>query len=311
MKVSVVFSFRNEESGLEALIRRTRSALQATGADYEMIFVNDDSTDRSLELLRKQRESDPGIKIITMSRRFGVHACVLAGMRLAAGDAVVYMDSDLQDPPELIPELVKTWQAGADVVNTVRTRRLGENPFRMWLTRKAYQVINAMSEIDLPVNMGDFKLLSRRVVNEVLALNDYDPFMRGLVRWVGFKQETVYYVRDPRYAGTTHFSLFGSGPAKEFIRGITSFSIAPLYLVLVYGLIVSASSLLFALLAGLAQLLGAAVPGWSFLLALLVFLAGNILAAIGVVGAYLGRTYNQSRNRPLYIIKEKQGFDGA
>lgn len=310
MLLSVVFSFRNEEKGLDELIRRVKAAVEPTGTDFEIIFVNDDSTDQSLDILRHHQTMDSRIKIINMSRRFGVHPCVIAGLKHAKGDAVVYMDTDLQDPPELIPELIEKWKTGADVVNTVRKKRLGENAFKMWLTKKAYQVLNYISDIDLPTNMGDFKLLSRRVVDELLKIEEIDPFMRGLVRWVGFKQETVYYTREARFAGETHFSLFGSGPVKEFIRGIAAFSAAPLYFTILMGLLVSLASFVLIVYVVIVWFMGLAVPGWAGIMITLLLLGGMILVSNGVNGIYIGRIYEQVKNRPLYIIKDKIGFDG-
>ena len=309
MVLSVVFSFRNEEPGLKELIGRVQRVMRSMGMDYEILFVNDDSTDRSLEILMEQREADRRIRIINMSRRFGVSPCVIAGLKHSRGDAVVYMDTDLQDPPEIIPLLVEKWRAGADVVNTVRTKRLGENPFRMWLTRRAYNIINSISEIDLPENMGDFKLLSRRVVDEVVGLNEHDPFMRGLVRWVGFRQETVFYTREARYSGETHFSLFGGGPVREFIRGLTSYSSAPLFIALGSGLIVSLISFVSILTALVRLFMGLRVPGWAVVLMATLFLGGLILLTNGFLGLYVGRMYTQVKNRPLFIIRDKIGFD--
>jgi len=307
--LSVVFSFRNEEDVLDELISRVKNALEPLKMDFEIIFVNDDSTDGSLAAILRHRGADKRVKVINMSRRFGVHPCFLAGFRHASGDAVVYLDADLQDPPELIPKLVERWMAGADVVNTVRTRRLGENPFRMWLTRRAYQIINAVSDIDLPVNMGDFKLLSRRVVDELLRIEEYDPFMRGLVRWVGFRQETILYTRDARFAGKTHFSLLRSAnPTKEFLRGLTSFSAAPLYVSLIYGFAVSFLSFVYLVVVVIQKLMGINLPGWTALMATSLFLGGNILLANGFLGIYVGRIYNQVKHRPLYIVKDRHGF---
>jgi len=309
MLLSIVFSFRNEEKVLDELIKRVKIAIEAAGADFEIIFVNDDSSDRSLYILTRHRQADPRIKIINMSRRFGVHPCVIAGLRHAKGDAVVYMDTDLQDPPELIPQMIEKWKAGADVVNTVRTKRLGENAFKMWLTMKAYQVINAVSDINLPPNTGDFKLLSRRVVDELLLLEENDPFMRGLVRWVGFRQETIFYTREARFAGKTHFTLLGPGPVKEFIRGITSFSAAPLYITLFLGLLISLSAFALILYVLIVWSMGLAVPGWAGVMITLLFLGGIIMLSNGVTGIYIGRIYEQVKNRPLYIVKDKSGFD--
>ena len=186
MLISVVFSFRNEEKVIPELIHRVSSVLETLG-EYELIFVNDASTDGSLELLQSLRAANSNIKIINMSRRFGVTPCVIAGLAEAKGDAVVYMDADLQDPPELIPEIVKKWQEGAEVVHTIRTKRHGESWPKMWMTKLAYKMINAFADIDFYENAGDFKLLSKRAVTEILKLNELDPYLRGLSMWIGFK----------------------------------------------------------------------------------------------------------------------------
>ena len=171
-----------------------------------------------------------------MSRCFGHYECVFAGMAHAAGDAVIYMDTDLQDPPEVIPEMLAKWQDGADVVYTVRTRREGENPLKMWVTRLAYRAINASSEIDMPVNAGDFRLLGRRACDKLMELREMDPYPRGLIPWLGYRQEPVYYQRAARAAGKAHFSLLNSlNPYKTFISGLISFSMAPIFLIFIIG----------------------------------------------------------------------------
>ncbi|HAH33133.1 MAG TPA: glycosyltransferase [Elusimicrobia bacterium] len=309
MLLSIVFSFRNEEAILDELLRRVRKVLDSSGIGYELVFVNDDSTDKSLAILLKQRGSDGKIKIINMARRFGVAHCVLAGMKYSKGDAVVVMDTDLQDPPELMLQMIAKWQGGADVVNTVREKRLGENMVKMWITKKAYNIINFVSDIDLPENMGDFKLLSRRVVDELIKLNEYDPYLRGLVRWLGFRQEVIYYTREPRFGGETHFSLFGMGPVKEFIRGITSFSAAPLYLAILLGLTVSAMSFVLIGYVLYTKFHGLTVPGWAGPMVAILFIGGIILFTNGLLGLYIGRIYNQVKNRPHYIVESAHGFD--
>ncbi|HEY4635767.1 MAG TPA: glycosyltransferase family 2 protein, partial [Rhodospirillales bacterium] len=187
--VSVVLSFRNEAEVLPELIRRLDAVLSKDLDDYELVFVNDDSTDGSLEVLIAARADNRRIKIVNMSRRFGQPECLMAGIAHAKGDAVIYMDADLQDPPEVIPDMLAKWRDGAEVVYTVRTRREGENPLKMWLTRLAYRAINVSSEIDMPVNAGDFRLLSRVVRDRLLDLAEHDPYARGLVPWIGYRQE--------------------------------------------------------------------------------------------------------------------------
>ena len=308
--ISVVLSFRNEEAVIPELISRLNRVMLSLSFDFELLFVNDASTDGSLGLLVRATETNPRIRIITMSRRFGVAPCVIAGFRHARGDAVIYMDADLQDPPELIPELVEKWRAGADVVHTTRTNRKGENAFKMWLTQKAYQVINLASDINVPENTGDFKLLSRRAVDEVLNLNEYDPFLRGLSLWVGFKQAFVYYEREARFAGETHYSLLRSlNPVREFVRGLTSFSSIPLYFALVMGFMVSVGAFLYLLYIVYTRVfLGMHLPGWPAIMVTMLFLGGTILFTIGVLGIYIGRIHQEIKRRPHYIIESKIGF---
>jgi len=303
--VSVVLSFRNEEEVLPDLIRRLEAVLGEEPGDYELIFVNDDSTDNSLAVLTAARANNQRLRIVNMSRRFGQPECLMAGIAHAKGDAVIYMDADLQDPPEVIPDMLAKWRNGADVVFTVRTRREGENPLKMWLTRLAYRAINVLSEIDMPVNAGDFRLLNRDVCDRLLVLTEHDPYARGLVPWIGFRQEPVYYQRAARAAGKAHFSLFNSlTPYKTFISGFTSFSMAPIFLIFLIGGAVAALSLL-----GLVVAVTIAVGSAAWVLFLL-FLWGSLLFALGVIGIYVGRTYKDVRGRPRYIVKDKIGFDG-
>jgi dolichol-phosphate mannosyltransferase len=304
MLLSVVFSFRNEEENLERLVHRVADAVQDIhDVQYELIFVNDDSTDQSLPILLGLQTSYP-ITIVNMSRRFGVTPCVLAGFAQSRGDAVVYMDADLQDPPEIISEMIKAFRAGAEVVHTTRTHRDGEGPFKMWLTRKAYRLINRFSDIHLPENTGDFKLLSRKVVDEILHLKEYDPYMRGLSVWVGYRQDFVYYRRKPRWKGKTKFPLLSKGPVSEFTRGLTAFSAAPLYLALFFGAITSLLALGLILYAVVTKITGSAVPGVSGVLIAVAFFSGIILLTNGVLGIYVARIYYEVKSRPQYIIKD-------
>lgn len=226
MILSFVFSFRNEVENIPELVRRVVAVSESIkNLDYEMIFVNDASDDNSLELLIELQALYP-ITIVNMSRRFGITPCILAGFAIARGDAVVYMDSDLQDPPELVSVMVEKFRNGAEVVHTTRTERAGENRIKMWATNLAYSVINHFSDIELPCNTGDFKLLSSKVVKKILELNEYDPHMRGLSVWVGFQHEVVFYKRDPRSGGESKFPLLSKGPRNEFVRGLTAYSAA-------------------------------------------------------------------------------------
>ena len=309
--ISVVLSFRNEQEVLPELIGRLQKVFRSLTCDYELIFVNDDSTDNSLDLLMKHREKNNCIKIINMSRRFGIAPCVIAGFKHAEGDAVICMDTDLQDPPELIPELLEKWREGFDVVHTTRTRREGESLFKMWLTRRAYSMINFMADIDIPQNSGDFKLLSRRAVDAVLTLDEYDPFLRGLSRWVGFKQTQVYYKREARFAGKTKYSLLrSSNPYREFLRGITSYSAMPLYFALFLGFFVSTTAFGYLIYIFISRVFfGLHLPGWPALMVIMLFLGGTILFTIGVLGIYIAKIHQDVKNRPKYFIESKMGFD--
>ena len=308
--ISVVLSFRNEHGVIPELIRRLVAVLSALPMEYELIFVDDDSTDQSLDLLREHVRENYRIKVITMSRRFGVAECVLAGMKCASGDAVVYMDADLQDPPEVIPRLVEEWRGGADVVYTVRTQRHGENPLKVWVTRAAYKVIQAMSRLDLPIDAGDFRLVSRRVLKEFEQLTETDPYIRGLVRWVGFRQVPVYYERAPRAAGEAHFPVLRSwGPAKLFLTALTSFSEVPLYAMFVVGFIATMASVIGFVAVKVIALFDSSTSTWTDLVLFLLFLWGTLLAALGLVGIYVSRIFNDVRRRPRYIVKDTIGFD--
>ncbi|MCM3878985.1 MAG: glycosyltransferase family 2 protein [Vicinamibacterales bacterium] len=295
--VSVVLSFRNEADNIPTLVARLDKMFASQSVRYELVFVNDDSTDQSLAILLKEREKNPGVKIVNMSRRFGVAEGVLAGMSAARGDAVIYMDADLQDPPETIPAMLDRWRLGADVVHTVRTRRRGESPLKMWATRIAYRVIQSGSAIELPVDAGDFKLLSRAAVNELLRVRESDPYLRGLVVWLGFNQVFVPYERDARNAGSTHFPFFSKNPWKTFVVGMTSFSFLPVYLCFALAAIGIGGSFFLLIFSG---------P----LAAALTFFWATTLAAIGGLGIYLIRIYKDVRGRPQYIVKSTIGVDG-
>ena len=309
--ISVVFSFRNEDSVLQELINRVENVFKKVEYDYELIFVNDDSIDRSLEILEKNRKRNLQIKIINMSRRFGVSACVIAGFEHSIGEAVIYMDSDLQDPPELILKLIKKWEEGNDVVHTIRTKRKGENAIRMFLVKIAYKVIDSLSEIKILQNSGNFKLISRRALDGVLKLKDHDPFLRGLSVWVGFRQSSIDYEREPRHAGKSHFSLLhSSGLYKDFIRGITTFSSVPLYISLFIGLAVSLGSLIYIIVIFCNKIFFVIEnSGWASMMVTMLFLGGAILSAIGIQGVYIGKIHEAIKHRPRYLIESKKGFD--
>ena len=301
--LSIVFSFRNEEENLKELIQRVNQIKKSIPKwDFEMVFVNDHSSDKSLEILAEEKKEN-NIKIINMSRRFGQSACVFAGFENSNGDAVIYMDSDLQDPPELIPNLIEQYENGYDVVHTKRIKRLGENFIKMKITNLAYKTINFFSNINLPEQVGDFKLLSRKAVDSICKIGEIDPYFRGLSVWIGYKQTKIEYVRESRHKGYTHFPLLGNlNPSAEFLRGITSFSSAPLYFSLFVGLLTILFSIFLTFYALYLKISGNAVAGTSGILIAIAFFSGVILFTLGVIGIYISRIYNQIKGRPRYIV---------
>ncbi len=301
---SIVISFRNEAAVLPELLRRLSRALAPLDAGYEVIFVNDASTDESLSLLTAAAAADPHLVVMTMSRRFGPAECAMAGLAHARGAAVVLMDADLQDPPELIPTLIERWRAGADVVYTVRTARHGESGMKTLFTRMAYRLVGAAADVELPVDAGDFRLMSRRVVNELLKMPERSPYLRGLVTWIGFRQVPVSYERQPRFAGRTHFPMLRSlNPWRTFLSGLTSFSSAPIVLLLPLGLLIVAGTFAAALLLWLVPGTRPAVPPPALAVALgLAALGGLNIAGLGLAGVYLGRIHADVRGRPRYVI---------
>jgi glycosyltransferase involved in cell wall biosynthesis len=230
--LSVVFSFRNEEHVLPELIRRVRTVLQGQRAEgvisgHELIFVNDASTDQSLRVLIEHAQNHDDIRVINMSRNFGVSPCVMAGMARAKGDLVVYMDTDLQDPPEVIPQMLRAWREGdkVDVVHTVRRSRKGESAFKLFITRIGYYILNRYCTVAIPQEAGDFKLLSRRAVEQVLQFKEHTPFMRGVVAWIGFNQVFVPYDREARFAGKSKFFVLSRKVISNFFSSaIVNFS---------------------------------------------------------------------------------------
>jgi dolichol-phosphate mannosyltransferase len=307
-ELSIVISFRNEADVIPELLRRLGPTLAAAGVSYEIVFVNDASTDASLRVLADAAGVDRRIRVLTTSRPFGPAECAFAGLAHASGRAVVLMDADLQDPPELIPTLVARWRDGADVVYTVRTARHGEPLLKPFFTRVAYRLVSAGAEIPLPIEAGDFRLMSRRVVDELLKLPERNMYLRGLVVWVGFTQVAVPYERHPRFAGRTHSGWFRSrNPWRTLLAGLT-FSSGPLTALLAAGLCISAASVAAAAVIWLAT---GAMPLLALVAISLGLIVGVQLFGLGVLGLYVGRIANEVRGRPRYIIESAIGFENA
>ena len=243
-----------------------------------------------------------------MSRRFGTNPCVLAGFENCSGDCIIYMDSDLQDPPELITELIKQHEKGFDIVHTKRTKRLGEPRSKLFFTNLAYAIIDKLSDINLEKDVGDFKLISKRALKKILEQKEYNPYIRGLSVWVGFKQTYVDYVREAREAGESKFSLFAEGPVSQFIRGVTSYSLKPLYLGVLLGFFAFIFSIILILYALYAKATGIAVPGTTGILIVISFFSGALLSTIGIMGIYLARIFEQTKGRTRYVIKDIKDY---
>ena len=316
--LSVVFSFRNEEEVLPELLKRIRKVLQGevsqgTIDSYELIFVDDASTDHSFNILFEHAQGNKDIRIIKMSRCFGPSPspCVLAGMQHASGDAVIYMDVDLQDPPEVIPEMLRVWQRGedVDVVHAVRESREGEPRIKLFVTRIGYFLLNKITSIHLPVEAGDFKLLSRRVVNHLVQLREKRPFLRGLVCWVGFKQGFVKYKRESRYAGKTKFPVFGWKVMSNFFSSaLISFSSAPLKISVFVGFLAILADFGLLIHVLLEKIQGRAIPGWTAIMIAILFVGSIQFLCIGIMGLYLNSIFEEIKGRPNFIIEKTYGF---
>ncbi len=306
--LSIVFSFRNEEGNIEPLVKRISTTMEKIeNWKYELIFVNDDSTDKSEQILLDLQKSYP-IKLINMSRNFGIDPCVLAGFRNSSGDAIIYLHTDQQDPPELIPELIKKHEEGNEIVHTVRTKRKGEGKFRMFLTKIAYKIINSLSDINLPVQAGDYKLISKKALQEILKQKEFRPYVRGLSVWVGFKQDFIFYEREARGEGESKMPLLSAGPITDFINGVTSYSLKPLYLGIFFGFVSMILSILLIIYALYLKFNNLAIPGSTSIVISISFFSGIILFTLGIIGIYLARIFEQTKGRDQYVIKEIKDY---
>ena len=277
--------------------------------EWELIFSVDPCTDRTEELIRELCDQDPRVKMLRFSRRFGQPMATIAGLEAARGDAVVVIDCDLQDPPELIPELLARWRDGYDVVYAQRRTRAGETIPKRIVAALGYRVIRRIADVEIPPNTGDFRLMSRRVVDNVVALKESHGFLRGLVGLVGFRQTSVPYDRDPRAAGTSKYNRFW-GSLLIGLNGVVGFSRYPLQLISILGVLISGLAFLVAIV-----YLGLKLGGQNFpvgnptIVIAVAFFSGIQLLSLGVIGEYVGRIYDESRNRPKYIVESRYGWD--
>ncbi|MHB8248861.1 MAG: glycosyltransferase family 2 protein [Acidithiobacillus sp.] len=300
--VSLVVPCHNEAENLSALYTRVLAVMEKTGGSWEMVCINDGSTDDTLERLLALHRGDSRVVVIDLSRNFGKEAALTAGLDHACGDVAIPLDADLQDPPELIHDLLTKWQEGYDVVNAVRLSRDGESCLKRASAHAFYRVINRMSEVDIPADTGDFRLLSRPVLEALKMLPERRRFMKGLFAWVGFRTTSVYYHREPRYAGKTKWNYWRLW--NFAVEGITSFSQVPLQLASHLGLFVSLLAFLYAVYLIIGTMIyGNFVKGYPSMMVALLFLGGVQLMALGVIGEYLGRLYEESKRRPVYLVR--------
>ena len=302
--LSLVLPIYNEEPVIPELHRRLQEFLVRLGVDAEVIFVNDGSKDRSMAMLRDIARADARYRVLSFARNFGHQTAITAGVDYARGKAVVVMDADLQDPPEVVVAMVEKWREGFDVVYGRRAKREGETWFKLFTAKWFYRLFAMMIPIDVPLDTGDFRLMSRRVIIALRELRETHRFVRGMVAWVGFKQTAVVYDRPGRFAGETKY------PLRRMIRfaidGITSFSILPLRLSSYLGLFISFVSVIVGVIALVAHFVfHATVPGWTGIVVLVSLFASVQLLMMGILGEYIGRIYEQVKSRPIYVIGER------
>lgn len=312
MHISVVVPCYNEEAVIRETHRRLVSVLKEfqTVGGCEIIYVNDGSGDETQEIIRELQSENEFTRGLLLSRNFGHQIAVTAGLENASGECVVVIDADLQDPPEMIPEMVARWRDGYDVVYGLRSNREGETPFKLWTAKLFYRLLNRFSKVKIPLDVGDFRLMSRRAVDSLLAMPERDRFLRGMVSWVGFKQIGLLYHRAPRHAGESKYPLFRM--LQFAADGILSFSFAPLRLAIWSGflaLAVAVGGIVYAVVLRLYT--DDWVRGWASLFVAVLFMGGVQLISIGIIGEYIGRIYGEVKQRPLYFVEERLGFSKA
>ena len=308
MLISVVVPCYNEEQVIVETNRQLVATLAGLdGFEFEIIYVDDGSRDTTVDLLRAIQNADQRARVVRLSRNFGHQLAVSAGLEHAAGDAVVIIDADLQDPPEVIPEMVARWRDGYHVVYGMRTDRAGETAFKLWTAKLFYRFINRLSKVQLPLDVGDFRLLDRRVVDVLLSMPERDRFLRGMVSWIGFRQVAVMYRRAERHAGESKYPLF---KMLQFAAdGVISFSLTPLRLALWVGFLsigLAFAGILYALIIRLYT--NDWVRGWTSIFTAVLFIGGAQLVTLGIIGEYIGRIYAEVKRRPLYVVEERLGF---
>ncbi|ERI93072.1 glycosyltransferase, group 2 family protein [Clostridiales bacterium oral taxon 876 str. F0540] len=303
--ISIVVPMYFEEKVVDECYKRLSNVVTDNGLNYELIFVNDGSTDKTLELLSKIAEKDPHVKVVSFSRNFGHQIAVTAGLDKAKGDAVVIIDADLQDPPELIPDMIKLWEQGYDVVYGKRKKRDGESWFKLTSAKMFYRFLDKMSTVKIPVDTGDFRLVDKKVIDALKKMPEHNRFLRGMCSWVGYKQIALEYERKERFAGETKYPL--KKMLKFALDGIFSFSVKPLKLAEYLGSIAILTTLAIIFYSIVSSVIGlrSIALGWTLSLTFITFFGGIQLLSIGIVGEYIARIYDESKERPLYIIDKE------
>lgn len=301
-EITLVIPLLNEESNINELLLRLKSTLENLGKSWEIILVDDGSSDHTFQKIRQFAKEDPRLIGISLSRNFGQQIALIAGLNEARGKLIITLDADLQHPPELIPRLIEVQLEGYDIVNTKRVEHQGTGRFKKWSSAGFYAILNKLSDVKLEPGSADFRLFTRRALDAFLAFPEKDRFNRGLVVWMGFKQGLVSYVAPPRTQGQTNYTM------KRMMRlgldGITAFSSKPLRISAYLGIFTTIVGLLYLIYALVAFLTGHTSPGWTSLIAVVVLLGGVQLLCMGIIGEYIARIYNESKNRPLFFIKD-------
>ncbi len=305
--ISILVPVYNEQQVLPLFHQRISDVLNKLDFNSEILYINDGSTDSSLELMQELHKQDSRVSILDLSRNFGKEIAMSAGLDFAKGEAVIIIDSDLQDPPELIPDFIEQWQQGYDVVYGQRIQRDGESALKKFTAFSFYRVIRSMSKVDIPTDTGDFRLLSRRAVEALQKLPEQNRFMKGLYAWIGYQQKAVHYRRDPRQAGITKWNYWRLW--NFALEGITSFSEIPLKVSSYLGLLIAVIAFIYGLIIITKTLMfGEPVQGYPSLMTVILFLGGVQLMALGVIGEYLGRMFMESKRRPLYLVNQYKGY---
>lgn len=307
IRYSVIVPAFNEEAVIEETHRRLREIMDSLEEEYEIIFVNDGSRDKTEKIISGLCDRFDGTRLINFSRNFGHQLAVTAGMAYSSGQAVVIIDADLQDPPEVIIQMIEKWKEGYDVVYGQRLRRKGETVFKKFTAKCFYRLLNRMTDVSIPVDTGDFRLIDRKVCDVMNQFTERNRYVRGMVSWVGFRQASVEYVREERYAGTTKYPL--KKMMKLAMDAILSFSYKPLKLAGFIGVLLSLVSFIYLIVIICQKLFtDTTVTGWASMLCVILFFNGVTLILNSINGQYIGRIYEETKNRPLYIVADKKGF---